>query len=583
MLREQPLSKQKRIYFMFYTSVTEINNQTYIRGYNNSNKRFNYIRGYSGRKHPLKDENLKFMNDVNRLYITKKDFDENSYKIEEFLDDYKEKNQYFDYRINQECGKTNIYDNSVVEIVFPQNQTSNFKWAWSDINCSPVAEIQLWDDIGTDIKYISAMKMSKNWNPDFSLIRVAYIDIETECENGFVDVNNPQEKINVISLKINSDIYVWHIGQFESNDDHVISYAFTSELEMLEHFFNKFYELDLDIISGWNIRSFDIPCIVNRYINLNPNCLIHYKTKDEINPFSELSKLSPFRTIRKVEEEGRFGSHYQTYDFIGIEILDYMLIYMKYILSPRSSYKLDYICNIELGIGKLDYSEYGTLHNLYQKNFQKFVEYNIVDSTLIQQLEDKLGLIQLVCELGYYSGISFKDVKSPVKTWDAIIYNQLRIENKVTNPVASFEAASYPGAFVKPTKAGIFDWVVSFDVNSLYPSIIRQVNLSPETITNQKYLGFRNLSTDPNDEYKLEGLIYQKDNLEWLKEQNLSLSANGNLFKRDKQGILPYLTERLYAERATAKKEMKKWKQKVQDIETQFEKEFGESIEKYVS
>lgn len=558
---------------MFYTSSNDYGSKTFIRGYWIDGKRFNYIRGFNSKD--LSKDLLEFYDSINvkvfcddtdEIILRKSDYEKHKDKIESFLSSNK---NYLDIEVEPVKQKT-VFDEECVKFEYNQGLHS-FKRDWYQTNAEYssylLGYIPKVNDIPTSLKYNHKLIQSKKWNPIYENIKIAYIDIETESENGFIDSENPQERINVISIRLNGYTYVWSLEDFREPNDKVIKYYISNEKDMLEHFFNKFDELDIDVLTGWNIRAFDIPVIVRRYANLSPSCkrINKFSGKSEWNIKSPVMKLSPFRTFKEVREEGRFGSHYNTYEFLGIEILDYMLLYIKYILEPRSSYKLDSICDIELGEGKLDYSEQGSLYSLYKNDFQKFVEYNIQDVNLVDKLEQKLCLIRLVEELAYYSGITYSHVESPVRTWEAIIYNHLTKHDLLMPVRKEAFRESYPGAYVKPTKAGLYNWIVSFDVNSLYPSIMRQCNLSPETILDEEYHDFEKDSDGIEDEYHLKSLVSMEHNLDWLKDRNLCLSASGNLFRRDKQGFIPHLVEKLYAERVNAKKEMKKWKKIEQD------------------
>ena len=163
--------------------------------------------------------------------------------------------------------------------------------------------------------------------------------------------------------------------------------------------------------------------------------------------------------------------------------LDYLNLYKKFTYKAQESYRLDYIASVELGQKKLDHSEFDTFKDFYTKGWQKFVEYNIIDVELVDRMEDKMKLIELAIVMAYDAKANYADVFSQVRMWDTIIYNYLKKRNIVIPPKErSDKDAKYAGAYVKEPKPGKYDWVVSFDLNSLYPHLIMQYNISPETL-----------------------------------------------------------------------------------------------------
>jgi DNA polymerase elongation subunit (family B) len=245
-----------------------------------------------------------------------------------------------------------------------------------------------------------------------------------------------------------------------------------------------------------------------------------------------------------------------------------MELYTTFTWTPRESYSLNNITNIELGEGKLDYNEYGNLKSLYTNDFQKFAEYNVRDVELLVKLEDKLKLISLSTHIAYKCCCNFEEVTSPIRTWDNFIYNDFNKRGVVLPPPhVDVTEDQLMGGFVKLPTTGIYDWVVSFDVNSLYPTIIRQCNLSPETITTETDTRFREgISDDSTDTHKLGNLINCTYDTKYLKEIDRCLTCNGNLIKRDKQGFLPKMVGDLYSDRVHVKGEMKKAKQELEKV-----------------
>lgn len=520
---------------MFYTSIDNHNSKIYVRGYDDEGKRLQFVLG--------QDTSTKEINLSNSFHITESDYKKFAHEIDGYLSYLVDTKNIKYYDIMPDTVNKNIYGENLYRLQF------NYPDTYSVRDCfqKHIPECKLLGDIDLKYKVISGYTDRKNFKVESNQIKIGYIDIECEAENGYAGIENPTERINAISIRIQNDkMYLWCLGKYTNNNPDIYSFCFENEAALLKHFLQKWRELDLDVISGWNINRFDIPYIIRR--------------ADLINISAK--SLSPYNIIKEKKVSGKFGGEDITYNILGIQLLDYMELYQKHIYEPRSSYSLNNITNIELGEGKLDYSEYGNLHSLYKNNFQKFIDYNIRDTDLVLKLEEKLKLISLVIHISYMAGVNYEDIASPVRTWDAIIYNELKKDNIIIKENKQNESSSYPGAYVKKPTAGIYNWVASFDVNSLYPNLIRQINISPETIIDEEYTNFFKDSNETleEDEYRLESLYNTHHNLEFLKEKSLSLAASGNLYKKDKSGFLPTIIGRMYNDRVKAKTEMKKYK-----------------------
>ena len=222
-----------------------------------------------------------------------------------------------------------------------------------------------------------------------------------------------------------------------------------------------------------------------------------------------------------------------------------MEMYRKF-QPKQESEKLNYIAHVELGERKLSYEEYGSLHNLYKSNYQKFIQYNIKDVELIKKLEEKLKLIEMVVALAYDARVNYADTFAQVRMWDTIIFNHLKKQNIVMPRLSDNEKdTEYAGAFVKEVIPGMYEWVVSFDLNSLYPNLIAQFNISPECLVPDK---FRPVS--------VQSLLSKQIETQDLRVNNISLAANGHCFSNEKIGFLPDILMRMYEDRKTYKKKM---------------------------
>ena len=486
-------------------------------------------------------------------------------------------------RFNLDCDKVDIFGNQMVEVKYDLADNNNFLW-WAKEN-----GIDLYNNIECNNKLMDLWSNRKDFKVDYHKIKIGFIDIETEMEHGQMDTYNCPEVINVITLKIKGGkIYTFCVGKYKNDNPNVEVYSCKTEKQMLRTFLDKWEEIDLDVISDWNGLSFDIPYIFRRCLN--------------ILGVEQACRLSPFGLVEERDRKSSFGKPYLEYKIIGINHLDYMELYVDYSHTPQSSYSLNNICNYELGKGKLDYSEYGSLHRLYKNDFQKFVDYNIRDVTLLEDLDDKLQMIHLAMSIAYKCRCGFEDTGSQIRIWDSFIYSDFMKKNWVLPPkkeISESERGELMGGYVKlPKKAGTFSNIVSFDVNSLYPTIIRQLNLSPDTITDEVDERFKdeygwlkdengeflrdsdwNKIQDPDDLHHLKGFINCTYDCSEAKKKNMVFTCNGNFIRKDKQGFLPKMVGDLYGSRVEVKKKMKKSKQQLELVKKELE-ERG-SVEEY--
>ena len=385
---------------------------------------------------------------------------------------------------------------------------------------------------------------------DFSQIKVATIDIECESEHGFPKPENANERINAITVDFNGWIYVYGLGEFSLDespyDGKLRQFNFETEEELLDSFLSTWELESPDIITGWNVRFFDIPYLVNRIGNV-----LGESDAKRMSPWKFLKE----RNIRKMNREN------QTYEIAGIATLDYYELYQTFTYVNQESYRLDHIAFVELGEKKLSYDEYDSMATFYKNDFQKFIEYNVKDVELISKLEDKMKLIELAVSLAYSAKVNFMDVFGQVRMWDCIIYHYLMDHNIVIPPKrTSKKDAQYAGAYVKDPIVGMHDWVVSFDLNSLYPHLIMQYNISPETMINQD----KDISVSPDT--ILSGKLPSTN--------GYSVAANGTCYTKEHQGFLPALMEKLYKERKMYKKKM---------IDCQKRQQAGENLENEIA
>jgi len=396
----------------------------------------------------------------------------------------------------------------------------------------------------TDYAYqFIAEEFGQDIEPELDKLRVAYIDIETKCEEGFPDASIASEEVNAITIRVDDRVYTFGLGDYTPVSDVHVYNGYTSERRLLQDFLTFWEKLDPDIISGWNVNFFDIPYLINRI--------------NRILGDGEANRLSPWKVLKERIVTVMQRDH-TVYDLVGISTLDYFDLYRKLTFVNRESYRLDHIAYVELGERKTSYSEYDSIRDFYTKNFQKFIEYNVKDVDLVVRLEDKLRLMELALTIAYSAKVNHNDIFSQVKTWDQIIYHHLNSEKIVIPFKKSGEKEDqFAGAYVKEPIPGMYKWVMSFDLDSLYPHLIMQYNISPETLTQDGKRG----CVSP-DGVLTEGEVTQT----FIKQfalKNLSVAANGTTYLKNKQGFLPKLMETLYEERKQYKKKMLECKAKL--------------------
>jgi len=355
------------------------------------------------------------------------------------------------------------------------------------------------------------------------------IDIEVECENGFPKPEDAAEPMLSITIKNHQTkrIVVWGIGEFVTDREDVTYVQCESEVHLLKEFLIFWERHTPDIVTGWNTEFFDIPYLVNRIRNV---------FDDE-----ETKRLSPWRNVfaREVYNMGRV---HQTYTLDGISALDYFDLYRKFTYTNQESYRLDHIAFVELGERK-DGNPYETFREWYTKDYQSFIEYNIQDVEIVDRLEDKMKLIELALTMAYDAKVNFTDVLGTVRYWDILIYNYLRERNLVIPQKSEKKKVEkFEGAYVKDPQVGMHNWVMSFDLNSLYPHLIMQYNISPETLV-------------PNCK-KEEGLVDKVLNGKVKNDTEYCMTPNGAFFRKDKRGFLPELMEGIYNDRVKYKRRM---------------------------
>jgi len=400
-------------------------------------------------------------------------------------------------------------------------------------------------------QYISQKYPEDEIKFDINQIKLLTLDIEVASEGGFPDVESCSEEILAITIQdyTTKKIITWGVKPFKHNREDLIYHYCPSEYELLNHFINYWMVNVPDVITGWNIQMYDIPYICKRL-----NRVLGEKLMKRFSNWGLVTEGEVYLNGRK----------HTVFDVGGLTQLDYLDLYKKFTYKAQESYRLDYIAEVELGQKKLDHSEFDTFKDFYTQGWQKFIEYNIVDVELVDRLEDKMKLIELALTMAYDAKVNYADVFYQVRMWDNIIYNYLKKRNIVIPPRnRSQKNEKYAGAYVKEPKPGKYDWVVNFDLNSLYPHLIMQFNVSPETLVEERH-----------PTVTVDKILNQELTFEMYKDY--AVCANGAMFRKDVRGFLPELMEKMYQDRVIFKKKMIEAKK-------QYEKKKTKELEKEIA
>lgn len=430
-------------------------------------------------------------------------------------------------------------DGSIVEpMKFPDiNEAKAFVKRYDGIEGFEVHGMTQWqyqylgDEFPGDIDY------------DLSAMRIWSLDIETSVSNGFPDIATASEEILLVSIqdKATKKLIVFGTRSYDVTPEDNFEYRlFKDEASMLKGFIDYWVNNYPDIVTGWNVDQFDFPYIINR-------CM---RVLDE----DWVKRLSPWGYINERKIEIR-GKEVQTYDIMGIVILDYMDLYKKFTYGAKESYALAFIAKEEgLEVQKMEYE--CSFKEFYTDHWNDFVRYNARDTEVVDKMDDKLKFIELTMTIAYLAKCNLKDVYGQVRVWDVFIYNYL-LHKKVAIPQSKSKlSGSVEGAYVKDPQMGMKGWIVSFDFASLYPTIMRQWNISPEMLV-QKVPMTVNGMVNPGDE--------ERALFDLAKEMDCTITANGTMFKRGAKGILPEVVEVMVVGRKTVKKQMLALESKYQE------------------
>lgn len=377
-------------------------------------------------------------------------------------------------------------------------------------------------------------------NFDYTKLTILSLDIETASEDGFPNVQTANEEILLITVRnfhtketitIGSRPYGGkHRELMDDPSKHTYIQA-DNERHLLELFMDGWTSEYPHVVTGWNSKFFDIPYLVHR---------INRLFGDEA-----AKQLSPWGIVEEKDVEIN-GSYERTYDIYGVNHIDYLDAYKKYGFTDKApeNYKLDTIGEAELGRKKLK-NPYDTFKDFYTNDWDLFTCYNAVDVEIVDGLEEVKKLIFLMVSLAYTAKVNIADTFSPVRMWESTIRNYMFPQKTILPMNGSRLANTIEGAYVKEVPPRFEEWVVSFDAASLYPSIICQYNMSPETLSDVLLPGV-----------VVDGMVEERYDLDFLKDQNLCMVANGHTFTREKRGLFPTIVDMTLKSRKEAKNKM---------------------------
>ena len=385
--------------------------------------------------------------------------------------------------------------------------------------------------------------------------RKIFFDIEVEVTDGFPDVMKANNVITSIALYdfLTEKYYTYVFDakkrlQSYTKDNQFVE-VYDTEYEMLNKFFQKYLEIKPTILSGWNSDYFDIPYLYNRAVN--------------VLGVSVANLLSPISQVFYNEFKKR-------YVIAGVSCLDYLSLYRKFSFSQQSSYRLDYIGEVEVGMKKVSYE--GTLNDLYENDLQTFIDYNIRDVKILVELDKKLNLIEISRGIAHLGHIPYEEVFMSSRYLEGAILVYLKklgivAPNKPPRP-KKFLDDKFAGAYVQSPQAGKHDWVYDLDITSMYPSVIRSLNISPETKLGkvegwdaEEFLkkGLTKTYTMNNNKEKEIGKFTNGELENYLITNKISIASNGVMYRTDKQGLIPALLTKWFNERVEMRKLVKKY------------------------
>lgn len=470
---------------------------------------------------------------------------------------------FFFFTKDDEGDHTSIFGDKLIRHDF--RNSKEFNHARSDFNSSGVEMFE--SDIIPEIRVLSEHYYGKA----APVLNITFWDIEVDYDDklGFSSVSNPYAPINSIAIyhKHQDRTVVYCVPpddswsdpkQFDQELHDLAEIVFCkNEKELLLYIITEIE--DSDVVCGWNSDFFDMPYIAKRI---------------EIVLGKKYFRMLSFPSagLPKYREVEKYGNVQETLDLQGRVSVDYLNLFQKYEMAGRPSYKLEAVADDVLPeLPKLHYE--GTLHSLYRKDFQHFVRYNIRDTEILKGFEERLGYVALANEMYHISCGLFKHVGGTLKLAELAINNYCHHElnMRVPNVHVPDSSDSIQGAFVLMPQIGLHEWIGSVDINSLYPSAIRSINISPETLIGQfdeKTRASEEIAKGSFVKLILEyenGDRVEKTADEWresLKDDVCAVSGYGTVFNQKTKGIIPAILENWY----NTRKEYQKLKRQAMDV-----------------
>ncbi|UKM62552.1 putative DNA polymerase [Aeromonas phage P19] len=383
---------------------------------------------------------------------------------------------------------------------------------------------------------------------DYTYLDIMFLDIEVPTDGPFPQAEETKYEIDTIQIYSTKSkkYYIWTIREWDACKsildkkvlDDVEYVLCGTEKEILIKFMHFFCTNTPHYLSGWNSEFFDIPYIMGRIKKVLGEKFIH--------------KLSPFGETTEITQKDDNDEDYTTYTIQGVNCVDFMAAYKKFTFTTRPNYKLDTIAEAELKTNKVEMT-YKTYLMFAEKDPQTYIDYSIRDVEIIKRLEETLSLIFLIASVSYYASINAPDVFSPLKTWDAIIYNSLLANNVIIPENKHAQRSKFAGAYVKDPIPGLYEWLISFDLTSLYPHEIMGKNISPETLVDQ--VDFPRILVKDRMVPDIEGMGLVNKTFDVPHEGKYSVAPNGVRYRNDKRGFLPIEVEKVFVQRKQAKTE----------------------------
>lgn len=394
-------------------------------------------------------------------------------------------------------------------------------------------------------QYLLETYLGLNDNPDFTSqpIKIFYLDIEVCSPNEFPTANEAKFPIDLITVydSLNSEYRSFGLQPYAPKLNNVKYCHCRNEIELLQNFLNYWCSDYPEVMTGWNSDGFDTPYIINRITKLLGE--------------DEAKRLSPVNSIYYKEDIAqKYGKSVGRWVIHGINCIDYKEIYETFSREKRESYSLDYISKVELGEGKLAYNA-TTLAKLSSQNWDTYVDYNIKDVELLTRLETKLRFLKIMRMISYKGFCNISDTLGKVTVVTGVVSAQSLKRGMILSTFENEDMGNYAGGFIKDIEPGLWEWIVTFDANSLYPNALITLNLSPET----KVGKIVSIDDDNVNLLLVNGknhTISKEQFLKFVNSEKIAISKAKILFSQKTKGIVPEYVDGLYAERVSIKTEM---------------------------